>query len=70
MSSFELLLNSEKVIFRFGPAVWSTDEISSYKVYTVLDNTIGIQKNHICAYVTFHHNESNRFESTVPWFLS
>ena len=59
------LHNSEKVIFRFGPAVRSTGDISSYKVYIVLDNIIGIQKSHICAYVTLHHNELHRFESTM-----
>ena len=36
------LQNSEMTNFRFGPAVQSTDDISAYKVYIVLDNVIGI----------------------------
>ena len=47
--------NSEKVISRFGPAVRFTDDISSYKVYFVLDNIIGIQKNqcvHMSHFIT------------------
>ena len=60
-----LLHNSETVIFQFGPAVRSTDDISTYKVYIVLDNIIGIQKNHICANVALNHNELHGFESNM-----
>ena len=64
------LHNSEKLIFRFGPAVRSTDDISSYKVYIELTNIMCIQKNYTCAYVTLHYNELHRFESTMVSFFS
>ena len=64
------LHNSEKLIFRFGPAVRSTDDISSYKVYIELTNIMGIQKNYTCAYVTLHYSELHRFESTMVSFFS
>ena len=63
------LHNSEKVIFRFGPAVRSTDDISSYKVYIVFGNTIGIQKNHIFVTFTRHVTELEHFQKIV-FFLT
>ena len=62
------LHNSEKGNFRFGPAVRSTNDISAYKVYIVLDNTLGIQKNHICATVTRHVTELEQFQKIVFFF--
>ena len=59
------LHNSEKGNFRFGPAVRSTDDTSAYKVYIVLDNTLGIQKNHICATVACHVTELEQFQKIV-----
>ena len=70
MSSFELFHNSEKGNFRFGPAVRSTDDTSAYKVYIVLDNTLGIQRNHICATVNRHVTELEQFENIVVFFLT
>ena len=60
--------NSETVNVRFGPAVRSTDDTSAYKVCIVLDNTLGIQKNHICATVTRHVTKLEQFESIVFFF--
>ena len=69
MSSFELFAQLRKGNFRFGTAVRSTDDTSAYKVYIVLDNTLGIQKNYICVTVTLHVTELEQFESIVV-FLS
>ena len=57
--------NFEKGNFRFGPAVRSTDDTSAYKVYILLDNIPGFQKNHICAAVTRRVTELEQFESIV-----
>ena len=63
-----VLHTSEKLSFRFGPTAGSRDDISSYKICIVLAHIIGIQKNHICAYVTLHHSELYRFECTMVFF--
>ena len=62
------LHNSEMTNFRFDPAVRSTDDISTYEVYIVLDNVIGIQKNHICVTFTRHVTELEQFHKRVVFF--
>ena len=62
------LHSSEKGNFRFGPAVRSTDDISAYKVYIVLDNTLGIEKNYICATGTHHMTEFEQLQKIVFFF--
>ena len=56
------LHSSEMWNFRFGPAVRSTDDTLAYKVYIVLDNILGIQKNHTCTTVTRHVTELEQFQ--------
>ena len=66
MSSFELFAELRKG----ESSVRSTDDTSAYKVYIVLDNSLGIQKDHICATVTRHVTELEQFQNILVFFLT